>query len=123
MYGLLLTIHIIVCLGLILVVLLQVGKGASVSGLLGAGSSTEAAFGGTSTPIVVRKITVAMAVIFMITSLTLTVFISKSKLRTLASKIAVSADQPQQPAAAQPPAAQSQPAAGPVQAPSAPVNK
>jgi len=113
MYGFLLVIHIIVCLGLILVVLLQVGKGASVSGLLGAGSSNEAAFGGTSTPIVVRKITVAMAVIFMITSLALTLFISKSKMNTLAGKIPVSTEQPQQPAA-QSAVPQSQPPSAPV---------
>ena len=113
MYGFLLAVHIIVCLGLILVVLLQVGKGASVSGLLGASSSNEAAFGGTSTPIVVRKITVAMAVIFMVTSLALTIFISKSKMRTLAEKIPVSTAQPQQPVT-QPPVTQSQTPAAPV---------
>ena len=120
MYGFLLTIHIIVCLGLILVVLLQVGKGASVSGLLGASSSNESVFGGTSTPLVVRKITVVMAAIFMITSIALTMFISKSRMKTLAEKIPVSTAQPQQPTQQQTAAQQPAPAGQP-QTPAAPV--
>lgn len=87
MYGFVLTVHIIVSAGLILIVLLQAGKGAGISGLFGGGS--DAGLGGPSTPAVIKKITTTMAVLFMITALALTVIVSKSKKRSLAETIPV----------------------------------
>ncbi|MFH0947926.1 MAG: preprotein translocase subunit SecG [Elusimicrobiota bacterium] len=95
MYGFVLILHIIVSCGLILIVLLQAGKGAGISGLFGGGGN-EAVFGGNTTPIIIKKFTTTMAALFMITSLFLTVIGSRSKTRSLAERI------PPAPAQAQP---------------------
>jgi preprotein translocase subunit SecG len=69
---LLTVVHVIVCLFLILVVLLQQGKSADWSGTFGGGSS-QTAFGQRGTATVLSKATTAAAIIFMITSLALTI--------------------------------------------------
>ncbi|MFH1541107.1 MAG: preprotein translocase subunit SecG [Elusimicrobiota bacterium] len=86
MYGFILIIHIIVSCGLILVVLLQVGKNAGFSGLFGGGGN-EAVFGGNTTPIIIKKATTTMAIVFMVTSLLLTAFGSRLKMRSLVERI------------------------------------
>jgi len=63
-------IHIIVCIALILIVLLQTGKGASMGAAFG--GSTQTVFGATGSAGFFEKMTTAVAVIFMLTSLTLT---------------------------------------------------
>ena len=63
-------IHIIVCIALILIVLLQTGKGASMGAAFG--GSTQTVFGATGSAGFFEKITTAVAVLFMLTSLTLT---------------------------------------------------
>jgi preprotein translocase subunit SecG len=63
---------VIVCLFLILVVLLQQGKSADWSGTFGGGSS-QTAFGQRGAATVLSKATTAAAVIFMVTSLALTI--------------------------------------------------
>ena len=69
---LLTVVHVIVCLFLILVVLLQQGKSADWSGTFGGGSS-QTAFGQRGSATVLSKATTAAAVIFMVTSLALTI--------------------------------------------------
>ncbi len=95
------TVHIIVSAGLILIVLLQAGKGAGISGLFGGGGN-EAVFGGNTTPLIIKKVTTTMAVLFMITSLFLTVIGSKTRKRSVAENIPpASAQTQQQPAPAE----------------------
>ncbi|HEU4340615.1 MAG TPA: preprotein translocase subunit SecG [Candidatus Binatia bacterium] len=65
-------IHIIVSIGLILVVLLQQGKGAEIGAVFGGSSSTV--FGSSGAGNFLTKLTTGMAVVFMITSLTLGYF-------------------------------------------------
>ena len=73
MISILLTIvHVIVCLFLILVVLLQQGKSADWSGTFGGGSS-QTSFGQRGTATILSKATTAAAIIFMVTSLALTI--------------------------------------------------
>jgi preprotein translocase subunit SecG len=67
---LLLVIHIIACGGLILIVLLQAGKGASLGAAFGGGSS-QTLFGAQSATFI-GKATWVLAVAFMCTSLLLT---------------------------------------------------
>jgi preprotein translocase subunit SecG len=66
-------LHIIVCIGLILVVLLQTGKGAEIGAVFGGGSSSTI-FGSSGAGNFLTKLTTGMAVVFMITSLTLGYF-------------------------------------------------
>jgi preprotein translocase subunit SecG len=68
--------HVMVCIFLILVVLLQQGKGADWAGAFG-GGGTQTAFGARGAGTVLSKATTTAAVIFMITSLALTILISK----------------------------------------------
>jgi len=70
MTTLIVTIHIIVCILLILIVLLQSGKGAAMGVSLGGGAG-QTLFGATGPASILTKITTAVAIIFMITSLTL----------------------------------------------------
>ena len=63
-------VHVIVCIGLILVVLLQTGKGAEIGAVFGGGSSSTI-FGSSGAGNFLTKLTTAMAIVFMITSLTL----------------------------------------------------
>jgi preprotein translocase subunit SecG len=62
-------LHVTVCVALILIVLLQKGKGASIGAAFGGSSQTV--FGSTGATSFLHKVTVGAAVIFMITSLTL----------------------------------------------------
>ena len=61
-------VHILVCVGLILIVLLQTGKGAEMGASLGGGSS-QALFGPSGGATFLSKATTAIAIIFMVTSL------------------------------------------------------
>lgn len=70
MIWLLTGIHIIVCLILILVVLLQTGKRADLAGAFGGGGS-QTAFGARGAATFLSKATTISAVVFMITSLAL----------------------------------------------------
>ena len=64
-------IHILACVGLVLIVLLQAGKGASMGAAFGGSSQTV--FGSTGASSFLAKATTAVAVIFMLTSLGLAV--------------------------------------------------
>jgi preprotein translocase subunit SecG len=72
---LLLIIHVIVCLFLIGVVLLQSGKGAELGAAFGGSSQTI--FGSRGAATFLNKMTTISAIVFMITSLTLAVVTAK----------------------------------------------
>ncbi len=63
-------LHILVCFALILIVLLQAGKGAEIGAAFGGASQTL--FGSAGSMGFLSKLTTVAAVIFMITSLLLT---------------------------------------------------
>ena len=63
-------IHIIVCLLLVLIVLLQSGKAADLAGAFG-GTGSQTAFGARGTATFLSKLTTVAAIIFMLTSLVL----------------------------------------------------
>ncbi|MBF0408198.1 MAG: preprotein translocase subunit SecG [Candidatus Riflebacteria bacterium] len=69
-------VHFLVCIGLIVIVLLQADKGEGLAGAFGGGASNTM-FGerGAATPI--AKLTTGMAIIFMITSLVLSIFLPR----------------------------------------------
>ena len=73
MTALLLTLHIIVCIALIAIVLLQGGKGADIGATFGAGASNTV-FGAAGGQNFLGKLTTGAAIIFMLTSLTLAYF-------------------------------------------------
>jgi len=72
-YTVLIIIHIVTCILLIGAVLLQKGKGAEVGAVFGA---SEAIFGSAGPVSFLNKFTTGLAILFMITSLSLTYLLS-----------------------------------------------
>jgi len=77
MFYLMLTLHVIVCIFLIIVVLLQSGKAADLAGAFG-GMGSQTAFGPRGSATLLSKATTVSAVIFMITSMTLSIMATRS---------------------------------------------
>jgi preprotein translocase subunit SecG len=63
-------IHVVVCIFLILVILLQAGKGGGMGAAFG-GAGAQTVFGGRGAQTILGKVTSISAGIFMLTSLTL----------------------------------------------------
>ena len=68
MLVLLIIIHVVVCVALIMIVLLQTGKGADIGAAFGGGASNTL-FGTTGASTFLSKATTVAAVVFMLTSL------------------------------------------------------
>jgi len=61
-------LHVLACISLILIVLLQAGKGADIGASMG-GAGGQALFGTTGASTILSKVTTGIAVVFMLTSL------------------------------------------------------
>jgi len=64
----LIIIHVLVCIALIMIVLLQTGKGSDMGAAFGGGSS-QTLFGSTGASTFLSKATTGAAIVFMLTSL------------------------------------------------------
>ena len=76
MVALFTTIHILVCAFLIIVVLLQSGQSGDIAAAFG-GMGSQTAFGSRTAATVLTKATTWAAILFMITSITLSVFAAR----------------------------------------------
>jgi preprotein translocase subunit SecG len=120
-------IYVIVCVFLILVVLLQQGKGADVSAAFGA-SSSQTAFGARGATTLLEKITTWSFVAFSVLAVTISL-IEARRPGSVLSKTAKTASPvgPARPASPVPatgfPAAPASPAPAPAAAPAAPAPK
>jgi len=76
MENLLTIVHVVVCFFLVGIVLLQHGKGADIGATFG--GSSQSLFGSEGPLPLLNKITTAVAVIFMVTSVTLAYLSSQS---------------------------------------------
>ena len=65
----LIVLHLVICIALIMIVLLQTGKGSEIGAVFG--SSSQTLFGSTGGSTFFGKLTAGVAVFFMITSLIL----------------------------------------------------
>jgi preprotein translocase subunit SecG len=74
--GIVLFIHIVVCVLLVIIVLLQSGKSADLAGAFG-GAGSQSTFGPRGTATFLSKMTTTLAILFMVTSLTLWLIASK----------------------------------------------
>lgn len=83
---LLVVVHIIICLFLIGVVLLQQGKSADLAGAFG-GQGSQTAFGPRGAANLLTRLTTWSAVLFMLTSISLTILMSRSSDRSVLSGI------------------------------------
>jgi preprotein translocase subunit SecG len=101
------TVHYLVCIILILVVLLQSGKGADLAGAFG-GGATQTAFGSRGPASFLSKMTTVAAVLFMVTNLTLMVISTRTPSQSIlettgeTAKPAAKAPESTQPATAAP---------------------
>ena len=71
-YVALVVLYVFICFFLILVVLVQQGKGADIAGAFG-GGGTQTAFGARGATTLLHKLTTAFFVLFVITSMALAV--------------------------------------------------
>jgi preprotein translocase subunit SecG len=70
-------VHVVVCIFLIVVVLLQSGKAADLAGAFG-GMGSQTAFGPRGSATLLSKATTISAIIFMLTSMTLSILATRS---------------------------------------------
>lgn len=134
MSTILIIVHIIVCVALIMIVLLQTGKGADMGAAFGGGSS-QTLFGSTGASTFLSKATTGAAIVFMFTSLALAYLSSHRTADSIIKKTPAPVEQPatapatpgqttpQQSSAPAPPApaAQGQPAPPESSAPAKPA--
>jgi preprotein translocase subunit SecG len=77
MYTLILLVHVLVCVFLIIVVLLQSGKAADLAGAFG-GMGSQTAFGPRGSATLLSKATTVSAILFMVTSLSLSIMATRN---------------------------------------------
>ncbi len=77
-------LHVVVGLSLILIVLLQTGKGATMGAAFGGSSQTV--FGSAGASGFLGKVTTSVAIVFMLTSLSLAYFSSKNKTASIVTE-------------------------------------
>jgi preprotein translocase subunit SecG len=130
MYSVVVVVHILACVALIMIVLLQTGRGAEMGAAFGGASQTL--FGGSGGTTFLSKLTTAAAVVFMLTCLGLSYISSGPQTKSVMDNVPVEIPQgpaipeakpvqplPEQPAA---PEASAKPAGGesvPAQPPAA----
>jgi preprotein translocase subunit SecG len=116
LYYFVLTLHVIACLFLIGVVLLQQGKGQDLASAFGGGGS-QAAFGPRGSATVLSRATAILAGLFMVTSLSLSVL--RYRESSILDKVPAPAASPIPGASASPGASTAVPPTGPAGVPSA----
>lgn len=77
--------HVTICVLLVLIVLLQAGKGADMGATFGGGSQTVFGSGGAAP--FLTKLTTAIAILFMVTSISLTMISSRQARKTVVESI------------------------------------
>jgi len=90
-------IHVLACLFLIVVVLLQTGKGADMGAVFGGGSQTL--FGSSGAGNFLTKLTTGTAIAFMLTSLILTWGASRTPVSNLLDRLPAATEAPSLPPA------------------------
>src|SRR5438046_7016460 len=76
-FTLLTIVHVLVCLFLVVVVLLQSGKAADLAGAFG-GMGSQTAFGPRGSATILSKATTIAAAVFMVTSLSLAILATRN---------------------------------------------
>ena len=72
MYGILIVLHVFICIALVMSVLLQSSKGEGLAGAFGGSSLTGTVFGGRGAATFLSRATTVLAVAFMTSSIVLT---------------------------------------------------
>jgi preprotein translocase subunit SecG len=117
-YFVLVTLHIVICGLLIMVIMLQSGEAADLAGAFG-GAGSQTAFGPRGAATFLSKATTWCAIMFMLTSMALTMHQNSTSASTGSSVLQQFSKTSKQPAPAVP--APTAPASAPAPAPAAPV--
>jgi preprotein translocase subunit SecG len=96
MWGILIVVHVLVSVLMIMIILLQTGKGAEIGAAFGGGYS-QTLFGSSGPVGFLNKLTTVVAIFFMLTSLFLAVLAGRGPTKPLGSGV------PQQQAPVVPP--------------------
>ena len=96
MNTMILIVHVIVSLALILIVLLQTGKGAEMGASFG--GSNQTVFGSRGSATFMSKVTTGAAILFMVTSLSLA-YLSSQRRTSIMKDTVTPVEAPAQPAA------------------------
>lgn len=86
MYGIIFALHVLICILLIIVVLLQQTRGAGMSSVFGGGGGTDSLFGGKGATPFFIKLTSGLAVGFFLTSLFLVLLSRRPVAKTAVEK-------------------------------------
>jgi preprotein translocase subunit SecG len=87
LFGLLVTLHVIICVALVITILLQSSKGEGLAGAFGGSGITGAVFGGRGAATFLSKATTVLAVFFFVTSIGLSFTVSRARQITPESAI------------------------------------
>ena len=93
----LVVLHVIISIFLILVVLIQQGKGADLAGAFGGGGS-QTAFGARGATTLLHKLTTTFFILFVLTSLSLAIMQARPRASVMSGQSAPSAPAPKTPA-------------------------
>jgi preprotein translocase subunit SecG len=91
MTTIIIVLHVLVCFFLVVIVLLQHGKGADIGATFGGGNTV---FGSEGPVPLLNKVTTTAAVIFMVTSMTLAYLSAKSGTGSVMQKAPITAPAP-----------------------------
>ncbi len=103
MFAFLILIHVLVCVGLILAILLQSGSGGGLAGAFGGGGLSSAVFGGRGAAPFLSKLSTVLAVVFALSC------ISQSMIHPAKHAISIIQEQAKQRAKQPPPPQQPPP--------------
>jgi preprotein translocase subunit SecG len=120
LYYLLSGLYVLTCLVLLLVVLLQQGKGGDIASAFG-GSSSQTAFGARSGATLLTRVTSVAAALFMVLALALSALGQRGTSSSVVSGTAAPKAPVSAPAATKPVPAAPAPASTPAQPPAAPA--
>ncbi|MFW5887493.1 MAG: preprotein translocase subunit SecG [Bacteriovoracia bacterium] len=104
----LIVFHVIICILLIVVVLLQFGKGAETGAVMGS-SASQAIFTSSQTGNIFTKLTTVLAVLFMLNSIALSTLTSREADKSIFDEVPVTTEQKTFPENVAPPAASPSP--------------
>jgi preprotein translocase subunit SecG len=78
-FGFFVVVHVLICIALVLIVLLQAGRGGGLSGAFGGGATAQTLFGGRGAATFLTKTTQWLAAGFMVMSILLAVLSSRAQ--------------------------------------------
>ena len=119
MFTLLIILHVVVCVVLVLIVLLQSGKAGDLASAFG-GSSSQTAFGVRSAATILTKGTTICAITFMVTSLGLAILLTRGTTSSVLEELPAAEQAAPIPAPEAAPASDQPPEAGEAPAQDAP---